>query len=291
MAVVNTPLPELRNNPHWSYSRINSLVSHCSLQWAFRYVYHQDPEFTPVSLIFGSAFHRTAACVHARIRDGQEVTRKEATEMFTDYFQDMIPVSEPEVKFKDSENQSDLERQGQAMAVTLLENIDRSRKIIGLSVSFSAVLRNRFGEQVQRPLIGEYDMLAEEENGNTVITDWKTSARRWPENRVKTCLQATCYLYGMMENEAPSEPPGFEYAVVTKTKVPAFQTLSTVRTEDDFIRLGEIVRVLERRINSEAFLPDNSSNDCANCPYPSACRSWHHVRNGRVFTPGSIRSA
>ena len=61
------PLAELRKRPHWSFSRINALVNYCSLAWAFRYIYRVGPRFTPVSLVFGSAFH-SALAFHASRR-------------------------------------------------------------------------------------------------------------------------------------------------------------------------------------------------------------------------------
>ena len=194
----------------------------------------------------------------------------------------MNSVSDPEVRYKETEKESDLVLKGQAMTAVLLENIDPSQKMLGLSVPFTAVLKDRSGEPIQEPLIGEFDMLVER-GDRTVIVDWKTSAARWSENRAKNCLQAACYLYALAEGDKPErngcpEPlPGaeVEYVVVTKTKKPVYQALNTGRTAEDFIRLAEIVRVLERRIGAEAFHPDNSSSDCANCPYTRQCREWH----------------
>ncbi|MBT7162336.1 MAG: hypothetical protein HN904_06120 [Victivallales bacterium] len=60
-------LASLRRHPHWSFSRINALVNYCSLAWAFRYVHRLQPESTPVSLVFGSAFH-SALAFHASRR-------------------------------------------------------------------------------------------------------------------------------------------------------------------------------------------------------------------------------
>ncbi len=201
--------------------------------------------------------------------------------MFSDFFRDMIAVSDPKVRFKKTENESDLAIKGQSMAAVLLENIDRSRKMLGLSVPFTAVLRDRCGEPIRNPLIGEFDMLAEHGDG-TVIVDWKTSACRWSDNRVENCLQATCYLYALADGDRPDkhrsvEPAPetrFEYAVVTKTRQPVYQAMETGRIREGFTRLGEIVRVLERRIAAEAFHPDNSSSDCANCGYKRQCREW-----------------
>ncbi|MDX9980311.1 MAG: hypothetical protein RBU25_09835 [Lentisphaeria bacterium] len=51
---------------------------------------------------------------------------------------------------------------------------------------------------------------------------------------------------------------------------------------DDFVRLGELVRVLERVVANECFHPQEGGWECGNCPYVTACQSWHRER-GRTF--------
>jgi hypothetical protein len=47
-----------------------------------------------------------------------------------------------------------------------------------------------------------------------------------------------------------------------------------IRDDEDFVRLGEVVRVLERIVANECFHPRNGGWECANCPYGKACRGW-----------------
>ena len=41
-------LAQLRKKPHWSFSSLNTFLNICSQQWAYRYVYDAEPEFTRV---------------------------------------------------------------------------------------------------------------------------------------------------------------------------------------------------------------------------------------------------
>ncbi|NQZ70584.1 MAG: PD-(D/E)XK nuclease family protein, partial [Lentisphaeria bacterium] len=49
-------LGDLRKEPHWSVSQLNTFLS-CSLQWAYRYYYKIESESVGVALLFGKAIH------------------------------------------------------------------------------------------------------------------------------------------------------------------------------------------------------------------------------------------
>ena len=269
-------LSKLRKKPHWSYSRINSLLSHCSLQWAFKYVYKAYPSFTPVNLVFGKAFHSTLTFVYNRLMNEQPLDDNEPINLFSELFSDECSHAEPEVKFGGNDSLDSLIQKGQQMIEVFTANIDPEEKILGVAVPFSVNLTDANGERVKEPLIGEFDCLVEK-NGKPVIVDWKTAARRWPERKADFDLQPTCYLFARCLDTGVNDAE-FRFDVVTKTKTPAFQSCSTDRNYADFVRLGETVRAMERRIESEAFYPDQQGFDCRNCPYTDECRSWHLER-------------
>jgi len=127
--------------------------------------------------------------------------------------------------------------------------------------------------------IREYDLVVRR-GGIRTIVDWKTSARRWPKGKADADLQATCYPWP----EHPQSRTGtrFRFDVVTKTGEPACERHDATRDLKEFTQLGELVRVLERIAANDCFLPRNGSWECANCPYASACESWHRERT-RTF--------
>lgn len=266
-------LQELRKRPHWSYSRINSLLSHCALQWAFKYVYKARPAFTPVNMVFGKAFHSTLTFVYTRLKDEGTVEPEEAISLFSELFSDECSNADPEVRFNKNESLGSLIQKGQEMIEVFLHNMDPEEKILGVAVPFSVNMADASGERIKEPLIGEFDCVVERE-GKPVIVDWKTSARRWPENKASFDLQPTCYLLARCADNGVNDAE-FRYDVITKTKTPVFQSCTTSRNYADFIRLGETVRGMERRIAAEAFYPDEQGYDCRNCPYTESCRLWH----------------
>jgi putative RecB family exonuclease len=149
-----------------------------------------------------------------------------------------------------------------------LASLDPEEEIVGVGVPFSVPLMDANGIHLDKPLIGEYDLVVRK-NGIRTIVDWKTSARRWPKGKADTDLQATCYLWA--EQQRGRADTQFRFDVITKTKAPACERHHATRSLRDFTQLGETVRVLERIIANECFLPRRGSWECANCPYDGAC--------------------
>ncbi len=79
------------------------------------------------------------------------------------------------------------------------------------------------------------------------------------------------------------ELPGFRYDIGLKTKTPGFQQEPTERTADDFVRLVEIVKDVDRAVRAEAFMPQPGFM-CPSCQYQQACRVWYR-RASSVIVP------
>ena len=50
-------IDELRQEPHWSYSALNTYLNICQAQFMYRYVEHAEVERTSACFPFGRAFH------------------------------------------------------------------------------------------------------------------------------------------------------------------------------------------------------------------------------------------
>ncbi len=78
----------------------------------------------------------------------------------------------------------------------------------------------------------------------------------------------------------------FEYRIATKTKTPGYQVALTSRTPEDFDRMVEVIRMVERAIKAEAFMPNDGCFACGDCQFAGACKRW--VQDSQVV---SIRMA
>ncbi len=268
----NLSMEELRRGPHWSYSSLNLLLNICPLQFAYRYVYGQEPAFTPVHLVFGQAFHQ--ACFYALRK--ADTTLPDLLDGFSGFLASGCRASEPAVRFDDGESFDSLNTLGRKMLEAWLPSLPPGERVVAVAVPFSARLRDADGTPLERPLVGEFDLIVEGEGGRSIV-DIKTSARRWPESRPRLDLQATCYLYAAQEH--PEEHiTGFRFDVVTRAKAPAVERHPAVRDPDCFTRLAEMLRVAERIVGQELFLPSDQSFACGDCPYGLACQAWHRGR-------------
>ena len=272
MNAKSPTLEQLRQTPHWSYSRLNGLLGFCSLAWAFKYAYGESPEFTPVSLVFGSAFHSALALAFDEKRRTGAVSPERATELFRDRIAGELNSNRPpKVRLDEKTTRESLCQLGTRMIEIYLDQLDPEERIVDVSVPFTVALPG-----VEKPLIGEIDAIVERDGRQTVL-DWKTSARRWPAGKAATDLQPTVYLSARAESEGNWETD-FRFDVVTKTKTPVCERHRTTRSPEAAQRLAAIIRVLRRRVWAEVFHPTDQSWECANCPYTRPCRTWHRDR-------------
>lgn len=272
-------LSELRKKPHWSFSQLNGLINICSLQWFFRYIEKRESESTPVSLLFGSAFHKTAEWI-ARWRMDEEYARSdEAMDVFSEAWL---------WECRAADNLSMTQNQHEELNATgrrMIECLNREwveANVIEVSKAFSVELPG-----ASKPLIGEIDLIIREDDGRHTLIDWKTAGRKWQAGKCDKDLQATCFLFGY-EQITPgftAEDNIFRYDVITKAKEPSYTQHCTSRCQDDFLRLSQLVNTAERLIEASAFLPSEQGFYCGGCQYASACKEWHRKQATMISVP------
>ena len=119
-----TTLAQLREQPHWSYSAINSFLYICPLQWAYKYIYAEPPLFTPVSLVFGGAFHRAAEYLAGLRKQGTEIKVEEIQDIFSGAWSHACENTEPEIRFDEKHDQAALNETGRRMIAAMVDSID-----------------------------------------------------------------------------------------------------------------------------------------------------------------------
>ena len=127
---------------------------------------------------------------------------------------------------------------------------------------------------LDKPLIGEYDLLIKEGDGRTIV-DWKTSASRWSEGKADRDFQATAFSYAYLMESDHDTIPAFRFDVVTKTKNPSCENHYTQRTKDDLQRFVRIATAIEQAVKQGVFLPAETSFGCSDCQFAEACKAWH----------------
>ena len=271
-----TTLNEYRDREHWSYSSLNALLNICGLQWAFQRLYGLVPEFKPASMSFGSAFHRVLEFVAHTRKEGKQPKETEARDLFADLWHRQLD-EDGDVKFAEEENAETCGALGRDMVVCFARAIDEDEQVLAVNQAFCTPLVDAQGCALPKPLIGEIDCVVRKTSG-VILTDWKTSGRRWPKGKADKDLQPTAYLYSASVDEQYGERPVFRFDVVVKNKTPVFEQHTTSRVPDDFHRLAELVKLADRMVEHKVFVPNESGFYCAGCGFQSACKSWHRER-------------
>ncbi len=265
-----TSIAELRLKPHYSYSAL-SLFTTCPLAYCFRYVRRLQAEHTSKCLLFGTSFHRTLDRLAAMKMGGVKFTVQDAQRIFAGEWKASC-ASAFDVDFETPEEPSEMLRQGELMIASYLDAW-KDAKILAHAQAFSIDVLDDSGNPMSKPVIGEYDLVVENEDGKPLIVDFKTAGRKWDEGKPHKDAQATlyCMSYWMVTGIIPE----FRFDVITKTKTPCVYQLATTRNEDSFQRLAKVFHSIDRAIQSEAFFPIESSFLCGGCEYASSCASWH----------------
>jgi Holliday junction resolvase-like predicted endonuclease len=268
---------------HWSYSQLNQLLRICPLQFAFQRIHHLQPEFVTETLPFGSAIHRTAEYLWASKIDGKDVAADDLVELFAELWKRQVNDT-PNLKFQKTDFDS-LLTQGQEMIRVYRQSWPEEIEIEGLNVPFQVPLVDRNGELLEKPLVGEIDLLIRH-GKRLCAVDLKTAAQRYSDSKLESDLQPTVYLYvlRMIQNHDAF----FRYDVLVKNKTPALVQYPAERNQKDFFRLVDLYKAAQALIDSGNFIPNNGSNFCGGCGFQTACREWQF---GSVNKPMLVPAA
>jgi len=267
MATLN----DYRDREHWSFSALNQFLNICSLQFAFDRIYKLEKTFTPVSLAFGSAFHRVLEWAALVRKEAKTPREDEARDLFRDLWSRQVQ-EDANIRFDDESTENTCSTQGADLVAAYLKAVDPEEQVLAVNEAFAVPLVDAWGDVLEKPLVGEIDCRVAK-GGRTTIVDWKSSARRWPKDQADKSLQPTVYLYAYRKLYAQEVPMRFD--VVVKNKTPVGEQHVTTRTVDQFHRMVELVKLAEKMIAAEHFLPSEQGFYCAGCPHQEACKAWH----------------
>lgn len=266
-------LDEYRDRPHWSYSALNQFLNICSLQFFFDRIAKLPRAFTPISLSFGSAYHRALEWVHLTRKDGHRPKAEECSDLFEDIWGRQLE-EEKDIRFDEGQDAEACRTQGMDMVSAYVEQLDPEERVVSVNEAFAVPLVDGSGDVLEKPLVGELDLVVDCDG--VTVCDMKTSARRWPKDQAGKSLQPTAYLYAYRQLHGSEVP--FRFDVAVKNKKPVVEHHVTQRTQDQFNRMVELVKLAESMIAAEHFLPNQASFYCAGCPHQEACRAWHRDR-------------
>ena len=277
-------LAQLKEQPHYSYSALNTYINTCQLLYYYRYIEKVEAERTPVALPFGSAFHSVLSEQAQAAKTGKLLTADEMTDAFAAYFQANCKDA-ANIVFKRDENIEDQIATAKRMFEVVNKEWLDYWNIQSVAEPFRLDMPG-----LSKPVIGELDMVISEQTpfddenakGFDTIVDFKTAARMWSDDRPAKDLQATVFSYAFEKTHG--RRPLFRFDVVTKAKTPTVKHLHTSRNEDHYQRLEKMFLMADKGIQAGVFMPNESSFACSDCPFADRCSGWHCKENTTVST-------
>lgn len=260
-------LKDLREGLHVSVSQIKTYLL-CPRKFELGYVRGEAPAFVPVPLAFGSAFHAALAAFYAEIEKDWTLP---PVALLQDVFRASwaAAASGPvPLQVTDGEKESPVDL-GARMLQAFHEHaeLEPLPVVEGVEVPFSVPLHDpETGEVAEERLVGALDLVVVED-GEHVIVEHKTSARKYTRDQLAYDHQPTAYRLAARELGLDAR---VRYQVVTKTKTVAVQVEDVVRSpanETDF--LLTVVRVL-KAVEAGVFYPVRGWQ-CASCPHQMPC--------------------
>jgi putative RecB family exonuclease len=262
----------MKSRLHISYSQLNTYLS-CPLKYRFQYVEQHKPERIGSGLVFGKAIHEAAATFHRSImEDGEPLPESVATQIFEEHL--LRELKESPIHFKKGEKPESLVKKG-AELVSILYKRERTNKVILVEQPFEAPLVNdKTGEVSDVSLFGVMDLVEEDQEGNRVIVDLKTSGTRYDDFRMQSDQQLTFYSeLGAANGLLTDENALLRFDVLLKQKVPSMESYYTVRGLKDRLRLKKTIFQVLEAIAAGIFYPTPSFM-CGDCGYSSHCGRW-----------------
>ena len=251
------------NTRHLSYSQINYYLA-CPLKYRFAYVEQTEPEFTPASLVFGSAIHEAVGAYYGSRLEGDPLK----PDQMLDVYRQSWRGREQEVRFFNGDNAVTLETKAQQLVTVFHESVDPTCTTLGVEERFEMPMSNG-----TPPLVGFIDLIEQKPDGTVVIADLKTASKKPTDFQVHNNMQLTAYSLGAGALGFDSSSLELRLDVLLKTKNPERVRYTTLRTDRNRQRFVRLVHEVWNGIQQGVAFPKEDWH-CAQCAYQKLCKDW-----------------
>jgi len=258
-------IAELRKQPHLSASSINDYID-CGLLYKFGRVDKLAPESTPDALIYGSVIHKVLEKFYQERMIGNKLPLREMKEEFAKLWRQATERCE-NIQYTKGKSFDYILREGKELLTVYWNKLPQDNfKVLAIEESFSFMIKN-----VQIPIIGQMDLVEEDESGTIIIVDWKTSAKAYSLDDVDKSSQLTLYKMAAQENGFMDREILLRFDVLIKTQTKKFEQYYTTRNNSDEMRMkNKIIQVWDG-ISKGVFVPNDGHWKCKGCAYKKYC--------------------
>ena len=261
-------LAELRRLPHLSVSQLKSFIQ-CPRKYALAYVHGVVPQFRPIALAFGTAWHEAVGFHLTTSTKAKPADRDEVKNIFRERLSIAVEGDRIPVLFDHGDDLGKCVDQGMKMLDVFMDRVELPDRVVGVELPFSLEITDpEFGDVLDVPLIGALDALVIN-GGIPQVWELKTSKKKWSADQLEYDMQPTAY--GMAAEQLGYENPDLVLLVSTKTTKPDVQVERLVRTKADRDDLAVTAQSVAAAIAAGIDHPIRGWA-CKGCQYSHACR-------------------
>lgn len=231
-----------------SYSSFTEYLI-CPRKHLYRKILQIPPMFTPIELAYGSGFHSAIeALAISKLEGTEETSLDEMVEIF------VKSISAPGIRYNGSTKD---ELITEAKELLTIAKATPWGTVTGVEYPIELRLADDL------IVNGFIDLISVDKEGRTVITDFKSSKKRFSQNELDNHAQLTTY--SMFKPDSR-----LHLAVFLKQKTPSLEIMETWRTDEQRNRLRKLILAVREAMEREVFYP-HESFACSNCPYFEQC--------------------
>jgi CRISPR/Cas system-associated exonuclease Cas4 (RecB family) len=266
--IATRSLAELRAVPHLSVSQLKSFIQ-CPRKYTLAYVEGVVPQFRPIALAFGTAWHEAIGFHLTTSTKSSPADRDEVKTIFRERLSIAVEGDRVPVLFDEGEDIGKAIDLGVRMIDVFLDRVGLPEKVIGVEVPFSLeIVDPEYGDVLDVPLVGAIDALVIRD-GKPAVWELKTAKRKWAADQLEYDLQPTAY--AMAVEQLGYQDPALVLLVATKTAKPDVQIEQVLRTKADRDDLAVTAQSVTAAIAAGIDHPIRGWA-CKGCPYAHACR-------------------
>jgi hypothetical protein len=214
--------------------------------------------------------HRAVALYYQRTRANLNVTLEDLNACLHSTWEE--EKGDLPLRFTRGATEAAMQEQAWELLTCFLKEV-KLRLIEAVEKPFTVDLVNPdIGEVLPVKLVGVIDLIESDGEGQVVLSELKTSARKYSESQGEHHLDGAVYAYAMQQLGYTTTPDQVlvRFDVLIKTKAPQFEQLYFNKGEVDFRKFLRLTAKVLRAVDREVFLP-NEGWYCTTCPFRARC--------------------
>lgn len=260
---------------HLSYSSIRQYID-CSLGYKFKKIDCIKPEFISDNLIFGSCMHKTLAKFNQHRAREKPTTFHELGDWFEEYFSGAV--TEKVIKYSNGHTFKSCLHLGRNLLKIFHEQYPADAYgVLDIEHEFNIEV-----DGLPCPIIGYIDLIEQDEEGQLILTEYKTSGRSYSTNQIDCNDQVTLY-HLAAQTLSPTSSIINKIDCLIKTKIPKFEIYYTYRDHEDHNRFLNVAKQVAKGIDAAVYIPNTNGWKCNYCEYQTTCKEWLNSNNGGSY--------